>query len=113
MLDIFRNPRYRGKHVVLAAGKIYTAKTGEGAAEILKELEVKQPNVTPEVAYIPKARTLIFYKKLLEVKVGNLQRNVPIAFFDSNEVPPLLGRLGFLETFDVEFLKTHRVVFKN
>jgi len=24
----------------------------------------------------------------------------------------LLGRLGFLETFDVEFLKSHRVNFK-
>ena len=61
MIDIFKNPRYRGKHVVLAAGKIYTAKTGEGAAEILKKLEKKHPNCIPEVAYIPKARTLILW----------------------------------------------------
>lgn len=39
MLDIFKSPRYRGKHVILAAGKIYTAKTGDGAAEILEDLE--------------------------------------------------------------------------
>ena len=39
MPEIFKNPRYRGKHIILAAGKIYTAKTGDGAVEILKKLE--------------------------------------------------------------------------
>lgn len=58
MYDIFKNPRYRGKHVILAAGKIYTAKTGDGAAEILKKLEKKRPELIPEVAYLPKARSL-------------------------------------------------------
>lgn len=61
MPDIFKNPRYRGKHVILAAGKIFTANTGEGAAEILKKLEKKYPNVIPEVAYLPKARSLILW----------------------------------------------------
>ena len=61
MTEVFKNPRYRGKHVVLAAGKIYTAKTGEGAAKILKDLEKIQPKVIPEVAYLPKARSLILW----------------------------------------------------
>lgn len=61
MIDIFKNPRYRGKHVVLAAGKVYTAKTGEGAADILRKLEERQPDVIPEIAYIPKAKTLILW----------------------------------------------------
>ena len=61
MLDVFKNPRYRGKHVILAGGKIYTANTGEGAAEILRKVRKEQPNVTPEVAYIPKAQTLILW----------------------------------------------------
>ena len=54
MMDIFKEPRYRGKHVILAAGKIYTAKTGDGAAEILRKLEKTHPNVIPEIAYLPK-----------------------------------------------------------
>lgn len=58
-MNIFKNSRYRGKHVILAAGKIYTAKTGEGAAEILRKLEKTLPRVTPEIAYLPKARSLI------------------------------------------------------
>lgn len=61
MINIFQNPSYRGKHVILAAGKIYTAKTGEGAAEILKKIRVQYPNVTPEVAYLPKAHSLILW----------------------------------------------------
>ena len=61
MPEIFKNARYRGKHIILAAGKIYTAKTGEGAAEILKKLEKKHPEITPEVAYLPKARSLILW----------------------------------------------------
>ena len=61
MMDVFKNPRYRGKHVILAAGKIYTAKTGEGASEILKEIREKYPKVTPEVAYLPKAHSLILW----------------------------------------------------
>lgn len=61
MMDIFKNSRYRGKHVILAAGKVYTAKTGEGAAEILKTIREKHPDVTPEIAYLPKAHSLILW----------------------------------------------------
>ena len=61
MIDIFQNPRYRGKHVILAAGKIYTAKTGDGAAEILRNLREKHPGITPEIAYLPKSHSLILW----------------------------------------------------
>lgn len=61
MVDVFRNPRYRGKHVILVGGKIYTAKTGEGVEEILKKLEKTHPKEIPEVAYLPKARSLILW----------------------------------------------------
>lgn len=61
MMDIFKNPRYRGKHIILVAGKVYTAKTGEGAAEILKTIREKYPDVTPEIAYLPKAHSLILW----------------------------------------------------
>lgn len=56
---------------------------------------------------------IYFYKSKVKAKIRNLERDIPLAFLDNNEVPALLGRLGFLETFDTEFLKTHFVVFKN
>lgn len=61
MPKIFQNPRYRGKHIILAAGKVYTAKTGGEATKILRKLEKTHPDVTPEVAYLPKARSLILW----------------------------------------------------
>lgn len=58
-------------------------------------------------------QTVYFLKKRIEVKIGSYKRKIPMAFLDSNEVPALLGRLGFLETFNTEFLKKHIVVFKD
>lgn len=61
MKQVFSNPRYRGKHVVLVAGKVFTAKTGQGAAKILEKVLKKYPKETPEVAYLPKAHSLILW----------------------------------------------------
>ena len=61
MPEIFKNPRYRGKHVILVAGKIFTSKTGGGALEILKKIRKKYPNIRPEIAYLPKAHSLILW----------------------------------------------------
>lgn len=57
-------------------------------------------------------QTIYFFKKTIKVKLGNISREIPMAFFDTDELPGLLGRLGFLETIDTEFLKSHTVVFK-
>lgn len=57
-------------------------------------------------------QVIFLCKKRIIAKIGSLERTVPLAFFDSDEIPALLGRLGFLETIDIEFLKTHMVVFK-
>lgn len=57
-------------------------------------------------------QVIYLYKRRIKAKVGYLLRDIPLAFLDSNEVPALLGRLGFLETFDTEFLKSHIIVFK-
>lgn len=58
-------------------------------------------------------QAIYFLKSKISAKIGHMERKIPLAFFDNNEVPALLGRLGFLETFDTEFLKNHTVVFKN
>lgn len=50
---------------------------------------------------------------LVMAKLGGNERKIPLAFFDNDEVPPLLGRLGFLETFETTFSKFHFVVFRS
>ena len=57
-------------------------------------------------------QAIFLFKKKIKARIGRHERDIPLAFFDSNEVPALLGRLGFMETFNTEFLKNHFVVFK-
>ncbi|MBI2008566.1 hypothetical protein HYS82_02825 [Candidatus Amesbacteria bacterium] len=61
MYDIFKNPRYQGKHIVLINGKVFTANSGQGASKILKDVRARYPDQIPEVAYLPKAGFLILW----------------------------------------------------
>lgn len=44
------------------------------------------------------------------VKLGDWERNIPLGFVDNNDVPPLLGRQEFMETFKVTF-QNHNTEF--
>lgn len=59
MINIMSNPKYKGLHVVVVKGKVFTAKSGKEANEILDRLERKYPTETPAITYIPKEDTLI------------------------------------------------------
>lgn len=61
MLKIMSNPAYKGKHIILVAGKIFTARTGKEANKILDMVEKKYPKEIPAVTYIPKADALILW----------------------------------------------------
>jgi len=53
----------------------------------------------------------VYLKKNLKVKIGNWKRIVPVGFLNKENIPPLLGRQGFLETFEVLFSSNHTVNF--
>ena len=59
MSQIITNPQYRGKHVVVVGKKIFTAKTGKKAGQILKKVHKEFPNQSPQITYVPDADTLI------------------------------------------------------
>lgn len=82
---------------------------------ISKDLSISLENdcIKDETLGVGGSQMVYLCKPKITAQIGKLERKIPLAFFDSNEVPPLLGRLGFLETFDTEFLKTHQVVFKD
>lgn len=61
MLNLLGSPKYRGKHIILVADKVFTAKTQNEAAKVLKEVRERYPGVTPEVAYLPKSTSLILW----------------------------------------------------
>jgi hypothetical protein len=59
MLKIMSNPRYRGKHVIAVAGRVFTAKTGAGASKIFAKVRKQYPDKIPAITYIPDADSLI------------------------------------------------------
>ena len=77
------------------------------------EVSLEHDCIKDETIGVGGEQAIYLCKKRIKAKIGEYEREVPIAFFDSNEVPALLGRLGFIETFNTEFLKSHVVVFKN
>ncbi len=61
MEKVLSDPRYKGKHVIVVAGQVFTANTGDGAAKLLEKLDEQYPQETPEITYIPDANSLIFW----------------------------------------------------
>ena len=59
MHHFFGNPYYRGKHILLVAGKAFTSKTGTGISKILDKVRIKYPKDVPELAYIRQRGLLI------------------------------------------------------
>lgn len=58
---IFQDPKFRGKHIIVVAGRVFTAKTGKEAVKIFNKVTAKYPHAKPNVAYIPKAESLILF----------------------------------------------------
>lgn len=58
-LEVFSNPAYFGKHIVVFDNEVRVATTGEEAVRILEELRKQHPDKKPILAYIPKDETLI------------------------------------------------------
>ncbi len=46
---------------------------------------------------------VVYLYQGLETKIGEEQRKIPVGFLTHNDVPALLGRHEFLETFKVVF----------
>lgn len=61
MNTVMNDPRYRGYHVIVVAGKVFKARTGERASQILDKVGKKYPKNIPEITYIPDADTLILW----------------------------------------------------
>lgn len=61
MEQVFGDPKYRGKHVIVIGGQIFSAATGKQAQKILEKVHRKYPKEIPAITYIPKADTLILW----------------------------------------------------
>lgn len=55
------NPGNRGKHLICVGGRIFTARNGKEARQILSRVHEKYPQKKVTLTYIPKADTLILF----------------------------------------------------
>ena len=53
------DPKNRGYHLIVVSGKLFKAKTGQGALKIFDEIKRKYPKEIPEITYLTDADSLI------------------------------------------------------
>lgn len=61
MTKVLANHRYRGQHVVVVAGKVFTAKNGPAVERIIRRMEKLYPKETLAITYVPKADALVLW----------------------------------------------------
>ena len=57
---LLSNPAYRGRHLIVVGGKVFTATNGKQALKILEKIHEEYPRQKISLAYVPKADTLQF-----------------------------------------------------
>lgn len=55
----------------------------------------------------------VFLLPRIKVQIGRFQRTIPIGFLDRNEMPPLMGRHLFIDTFETYFSSKHITYFSD
>jgi len=53
----------------------------------------------------------VYFLPEIKAKLGDWKRIIPLGFLERDEVPPLMGRQLFLETFETHFSTDHMVSF--
>ncbi|MDQ3008958.1 MAG: hypothetical protein M3Q81_05215 [bacterium] len=61
--EAWSNPRYQGKIVVAAGGEVHGTYDDEKALQLLKKLERKYPDQTPETTIIPQRRVVLITRE--------------------------------------------------
>lgn len=49
----------------------------------------------------------VYLLRCTQIKIGRWKRSIPVGFLDRDNIPPLLGRQEFLETFKVILFNHH------
>lgn len=55
------DPQNRGYHIIVTAGKLFKARTGETASKILDKARKSYPKKIPSYTYLPDADSLILW----------------------------------------------------
>ncbi len=61
MQRLSKNPRYRGKHLIVINGKVFVARSAAQAKRLFDRLTHAYPTSTPTLLYMPKADALVLW----------------------------------------------------
>lgn len=61
MSRVYKNPKYKGQHVIIIGGKVFATKTGRASSDLLEKLLKKYPKEIPSITYIPTEDSLILF----------------------------------------------------
>lgn len=53
----------------------------------------------------------VYLLRSIKVRLGQWERKIPVGFLDRDDIPPLMGRRLFFETFEVLFSSKHVLTF--
>ena len=53
----------------------------------------------------------VYLTRNVKVRIGSWERIIPVGFLDRENMPPLLGRYQFFETFEVLFSSNYSLTF--
>jgi len=53
----------------------------------------------------------VYFLSKIKVRLGDWERIISVGFLERNEIPPLMGRHLFLETFETLFSSNHTLSF--
>ncbi|MGD9128895.1 MAG: retropepsin-like aspartic protease [Candidatus Woesebacteria bacterium] len=56
-------------------------------------------------------KTPVYFYPRLRVRVANFERIIPVGFLKA-EIPALMGRQAFFETFETSFIRNKRIYFR-
>lgn len=53
----------------------------------------------------------VYFLPRIKVKLGKWERYIPVGFLERDDIPPLMGRHLFMETFETLFSSNHTLTF--
>lgn len=57
--------------------------------------------------------SMFMLKRKYPVRLGKWELEIPLGILDSDNIPPLMGRLGFMEKFNCLFTKDHKLIISS
>jgi hypothetical protein len=61
LTQVYANPRYRGKHLIIVGSEVFVARSAADAPRLFDRVIQTHPRSTPTLVYVPKADALILW----------------------------------------------------